>query len=650
MPDIVIHRCRVRVLRRGGWSWGPTPRELVDDVIRRLPQLLAARFADQAEEGGDVELSETLRIRVRVKLDALGKLQGGDAETATLVESPLALTSKHEKSRRGTPLPLSFMELGASNTARSHNAVAPALPAFERSALATLLLSWHRRGFLGPLMRRLDPQTLSDWDAVLSSNAPVPHVEEVERDASMLDTAVNVVLAKLGRPPDEQYMRHLFRLILAVEAATALNREVDDIALWRAIERALPATMSMTRELANPLRATTDAPNASALAMRPEAVIDSAHTNAPIDIVAPMPTERRLTKHADAISRASLIQSPAQSWETQVGCVLPFLMLGPLADIGFFDAVAATLEVEELENAWPAFAAALAYKALAAPDARCRRSAGVHHDGAVFAGSSEPIAEIAVSELARQTRGMLSALQAVIAHAIVKEHPAGQPLLIHAVEEPSGWLLVEPASAYPIAWADQVERLLDWQSLVEGEIVLLPREAAEPAFVQKLNDNGVRFIVDAPPTRSDTWRCLRSGQDRWWTNDAMTPQSVLVRQARLMADADETAAIVWRTLGADRPTAILAPHSDLDRTLTLAAALALGRIAWELWREREPIDPLLTLSRFASLSGRVQFQEDQVRVTLPMGRRSWDLGEHRLLDDVPNLPWLGGRTVVFHVG
>src|SRR5262245_47115839 len=75
MPDVVIHRCRVRVLRRGGWSWGPTPRELVNEVLRWLPQVLAARFGAETAEAGDTEIHELMRIIIPLKRDALGKLE-----------------------------------------------------------------------------------------------------------------------------------------------------------------------------------------------------------------------------------------------------------------------------------------------------------------------------------------------------------------------------------------------------------------------------------------------------------------------------------------------------------------------------------------------------------------------------------------------
>jgi hypothetical protein len=648
MPDLLIHRCRVRVLRRGGWSWGPVPRALLDQVLRWLPGMLAARFQVPTGEEGDVEMQEPLRINIPVKLDAQGRLHFRDPVTLVSsgpqVTTPLLQGPPHAPSAPTLPV----KPHAAVQGSHSADAAATEMPAQAGSALVRLLQAWRGRGCLGQMLRHLSSSTLANWHDVLFAGITISGAKADVADMSPVEEALHRVLAQMGHPTPDGTLRCLHRLVLAVETAALLNRDADDVAILSAIERVLPTTALSVRE-------GVEALNAAALPGAPftseqsaSSTLDAGKATEPNDVVVEHRAARRASPSAAKASWPTRT-FPARMWETQVGSALPFLMLGPLVEAGFFAAVAATLEVEELAGAWPTFATALAYKVLDLPDMRGRRGAAVHHDGATFAGCCEPICETAVTELAVRTRGKLSAPQAVIARALLETHPVGQPLLVHAVEQSGDWLLVELAGAFPIACTKDPTTLLDWHELVEGDTLLLPRTAMDPALVQRMYDQSVRFITGAPPTRGDSWRCLRSGHDRWWTNDALTPHAALVRQARRLNDVP-LAATAWRTLGPERPTAPLAPNSDLDQTLTLAASLALGRIAWDLWNANGATDPLLTLTRFASLSARVQFLEDQVRVTVPMGRRSGDLRAHRLIEDVPHLPWLDGRTVVFHVG
>jgi hypothetical protein len=69
-----------------------------------------------------------------------------------------------------------------------------------------------------------------------------------------------------------------------------------------------------------------------------------------------------------------------------------------------------------------------------------------------------------------------------------------------------------------------------------------------------------------------------------------------------------------------------------------------------LWRTRERTDPLLALERFGDLDAVVRFDEDRVRVRLPLGKRFRDLKETGLLEDIPAVSWLGFRRVVFSGG
>src|SRR5262249_22921139 len=118
----------------------------------------------------------------------------------------------------------------------------------------------------------------------------------------------------------------------------------------------------------------------------------------------------------------------------------------------------------------------------------------------------------------------------------------------------------------------------------------------------------------------------------------------------LLAETTEETAVLWRELAIARPAVAVSPNTALDRSLTLAAAVALGTIAWTLWRARELVAPHLTLARFRDLDARVRFTRDVVRVHLPLGRRYLDLHAHGLLDDVPDVPWFDGRVLQFSGG
>jgi hypothetical protein len=130
---------------------------------------------------------------------------------------------------------------------------------------------------------------------------------------------------------------------------------------------------------------------------------------------------------------------------------------------------------------------------------------------------------------------------------------------------------------------------------------------------------------------------------RWGAGPAEPPADL-----DLGALTDSLAELV--ALMAVRRAVPLADGLAFERTVTLAAAAGLGTISWLLWRHREPPDPQLALARLGDLSALVRFDADAVRVRLPLGRRHTDLLEHDLLADVPDVVWLGGRTLTFGGG
>jgi len=117
----------------------------------------------------------------------------------------------------------------------------------------------------------------------------------------------------------------------------------------------------------------------------------------------------------------------------------------------------------------------------------------------------------------------------------------------------------------------------------------------------------------------------------------------------LTTTAEETERL-WRALKVDRPSIPTGRDTELERSVTMAASLALGTISWVLWRGRETVTPLLALERFGSLSGKARFTSTSVDIHLPLGQRYNDLREHSLLADIKGVPWLDGRKVEFFGG
>ena len=123
-----------------------------------------------------------------------------------------------------------------------------------------------------------------------------------------------------------------------------------------------------------------------------------------------------------------------------------------------------------------------------------------------------------------------------------------------------------------------------------------------------------------------------------------SPDPKLTRLRALVAGVELELDNIGKSHGEPSAASLRSTWSELVK------ALALGTIAWELWRAREPTSPRLALERFADFEGTVRFEERQVRVRLPLGKRHRDLEAAGFLADVPRVPWLDYRSVVFSGG
>ncbi|EOD63166.1 hypothetical protein H480_38415, partial [Amycolatopsis vancoresmycina DSM 44592] len=97
-----MRQCRVTLVRRGGWSWGPDPEGLVRQLLARLPDLLAAEYsAELAGAGPDVEIAAPVTLVVRA-----GTLTAVPASPVVVADTPPPAPSAPEPAAD----PVSFAE------------------------------------------------------------------------------------------------------------------------------------------------------------------------------------------------------------------------------------------------------------------------------------------------------------------------------------------------------------------------------------------------------------------------------------------------------------------------------------------------------------------------------------------------------------
>jgi hypothetical protein len=640
MTEVVIHRCTLRLVRRGGWSWGPEPRRLVQGVVRALPALLARELAGLWPDGADGEITTPFRVAVPVRLEELmGPSEAPARDSAAAGGASFASLGQ----RLGQALRVRLaQEDNAFPVSRPADAEPPAVEPSLSSvpdpggAPARLLLAWHERGELDAILEHFSLPTLEAWRHAffrgmrmgpLGREAAEP--EAIGRLLNELPPAAGGRAALLRR-----------RLTAAVAVMHQLGVAPHDPVLVAALDRTFPLHGAVA-EAPGPARVVDDFDPSPAGAAKPP-------TTSPPPARATSRGDEGLPADAAPAGGAVPWHQPVRAADVPVASALPFLLLVPLSRAGYLKALAAALEAAERAPDLPLFAAALAYKVLTPPERGWRRRPADGAAAAAFAASASAIPEPALVELARQAPAFVSVVDAVLRQALLQGHDPGQPLLLHPAD--NGLLLVDVEGLCPVAWAAGLDELSPVPSSGRP-LLLIDRAAADPVLLHQLDSRGCRFVTDAPPTRRERWRPLRQPPaGRWWTNDRQSPAAVLARHARRLAGAAEKTDALWRTLRVERPAVPLAADAALERSLTLAAAAALGTIAWTLWREREPVDPLLALERFGDLDAHVRFDPHRVRVRLPLGRRYQDLWQHGLLVEVADVPWLGGRVLQFAGG
>lgn len=591
MTDLAITHYRFRLVRRG-WARGEAGKRVLAAARGRLPSAIAERIAEVwPQAAGDA--TEPVRVKLRVRLAELADACTSDAKLAALVARLMPAAVEHEQSvGPGLERETSAHAYVASRLSDHVDAAGERIHHDPELAIASVLLDWHTRGELPAMLASFDESALQAWHDSLLANAH----EEAAVIAGLELRARVVAYSSTLDGSRASTLRA--RILAAVGAMAHVQRRHVPKGLRDVLDATFPLMPTAPQQRRHQARAHEEAQTAPA---------------PPPDLLHSQPNTRGT-------------YAVASKGDRSVSCVLPFLLLQPLLRIGYFDALQAALSAAGKLDLLPAFATALAYKVLAPPERGWRRAPQVVADATTFAGSTDSVAEAALTALAADAPMWTSPLDAVIARAVLAGHAPDAPLLLvaHGREH----LLVDPDGLFPIAWNERIVEVL------AGCTAPIIVSAAAGDRLKDLANH--RLITDAPPTRGEQWS--RIPHSRLWTS---YPSAGVASTA--IFDLVEDVVLLARELES-RPSAMFDRIGTLDRALGLAAGVALGDIAFRLWRRHGQTSPVHTLQRFSDLSGHMRQTSDGWKLALSLGARYLDLDRARLLGQ-STVPWLGAVSL-----
>jgi hypothetical protein len=202
---VVVRRCVVRVVRAGGWSWGPDPRGLLASAVQMLPALLADRLDELVEQHGfEGKVAGPVRVVASV---SLADLRAGDQRAlGTALDAPLRAALEDT-----APAPVAAIGTTAEVDARAPVPGAALLPppgALDRAAIVPRapleqLMIWWREGVLEGLLAGWPERVLLAWAAQLPVAPSEDHAavaaEQPALRAALVDAAAGAASPPLAR-------------------------------------------------------------------------------------------------------------------------------------------------------------------------------------------------------------------------------------------------------------------------------------------------------------------------------------------------------------------------------------------------------------------------------------------------------------------
>jgi len=579
--SLTIRRFSLRLERRGGTGWGSELEQIMAAAQSSLPSQIAEALADKLDTNEDAEISEPVRLQVRMSLAELAEAcrsESGMQRLAARLVAGVTIAAQPAGTEARTTAPTTARIATPGRIGRPDANLS--IAAAGATDIRAVVLDWHRSNAIDQMLARLPEAALRTWFVALREHAPRSQRGAEPVDASELRAAIAALVARL----------------------TGNGARLASVAVPTNVEASASAA----------------------------AAIDSNPHKEHARDAATVTTPARRTSDSRAGGQRSPAAAHPSATTTLEGLALPFLLLRPLSGSGYLDVAAASFSAVDRTGDLVRFATALAFQVLDAPARGWNYDAKAVATAAGFSGHPTLL-----NGALDGTAALCGPLDATLAQSQLRARDGRQPLLLRI--DAHGALLVDRTGLLPIAWQATLDDLLAIAAPIQS-LVIVPAASAQPTTLDALAFAGARFVTDAPPARHEHWH--RVAGVRAWTNDrdaADRELAALMQSFALDEDVGElVATLVARQLRGIGPI--------VARSVGLAAAVALGDLADRLWRVREPTSPPLALSRFADLSARITLAPSGIDVAIPRGARFRDLERAGFLGTFAP-PWLDGRSL-----
>ena len=246
MVDIAIHRCSLRIVRHGGWAWGPEPQRLLQVAINALPELLARELSSLWPDDAEAEFSAPISLSVPLSMKELLALTN---ESAAL-DQRLSPSMQTLAERIGRSAQKVFVgEQRAAVTGSEVEDWRSADPEIQSasvddngSRVIELLLAWCRAGVLSERLAAFAVTSLEAWlDQLVHSASSVSResggrVETIERatgDSRPRPVDSKMTAEMIGEMTTEMTAETIARLVGERVAAPLPNSADDRAAVLR---------------------------------------------------------------------------------------------------------------------------------------------------------------------------------------------------------------------------------------------------------------------------------------------------------------------------------------------------------------------------------------------------------------------------------